>query len=109
MRYLALLSVLVALASAAVLQPPKVSYDGYKVFRLAVGDEVSKVDAIISKLNLKTWTGAPRAGAFADLVVPPSQIDAFINETVGMDIITMHEDLGASIANESSFQVYAGE
>jgi hypothetical protein len=95
-------------AAAAAVQQAKVSYDGYKVFRVAVGDEVAKVNGIVEKLGLATWKGAPRANAMADIVVPPAQLEAFNAEIGDMDSITMHEDLGASIAEESDFSVYAG-
>jgi hypothetical protein len=110
MKHLSVLSVFTAAVSAASLnqQVTKISYDGYKVIRLAVGEEVDKVNGIVSNLGLKTWKGAPRAGAYADIVVPPSQFKAFSAATSGMEAITMHQDLGASIAEESSFHTYAG-
>ncbi|KAJ9148825.1 Zinc carboxypeptidase [Coniochaeta hoffmannii] len=103
-----ILSICVSLASAAaVAKPERVSYDGYKVFRVAVGDQVAKVNDVVSSLGLATWKGAPRAGAFADIVVPPTKIDSFAEKVAGLDTVTMHEDLGASIAEESSFHTYA--
>lgn len=109
MKHLALLSYCVPLvAGAAVTAPQKVSYDGYKVFRVAVGDQVARINDVVSSLGLATWKGAPRAGAFADIVVPPTQINAFADKIVGLHSVTMHEDLGASIAEESSFHAYAG-
>lgn len=99
-----------ALVSAAIVQPTPVrkSYDGYKVFRLTVGDEVGKVSSIIERLGLSTWKGKPKAGGHSDIVVPPSQIQAFETAIKGMKVSTMHEDLGASIAQESTFHTYAG-
>ncbi|KAK1984967.1 zinc carboxypeptidase [Colletotrichum cereale] len=110
MKSLAALSALVAAASAASIaaeSPEPVSYDGTKVFRVSVGDEVDRVNGVVSKLQLSTWKGAPRAGAFADIVVPAADVGAFEAEIAGMNVTTMHEDLGASIADESSFSVYA--
>ncbi|KAK1770165.1 zinc carboxypeptidase [Phialemonium atrogriseum] len=101
------ISLFLAFSSAAVVQPRRVSYDGYKVLRLAVGEEAEKLNGIVSRLNLPTWKGAPRAGAFADIVVPPAQFEEFSKVVVGMDAIVMHEDLGASIAAESAFNFYA--
>ena len=100
---------LLQFAGAAVLQQREVSYDGYKVFRLAVGDDVEKITSIVDKLGLSTWKGAPRAGAMADIVVPPEILDSFKSETAGIESFTMHEDLGASISDESKFSVYAGK
>ncbi|KAF9869950.1 hypothetical protein CkaCkLH20_12559 [Colletotrichum karsti] len=110
MRSLAALSTIVAAASAASVaagSAKRVSYDGTKVFRVSVGDEVDRVNDIVSKLQLTTWKGAPRAGAMADIVVPPTEVEAFNAEIAGLNVTTMHEDLGASIADESGFQVYA--
>jgi hypothetical protein len=102
-------SSLLALSSAAAVQSsPRKLYDGYKVFRLTVGQDVAKVNNIIDKLGLTTWKGHPRAGAASDIVVPPSQVEAFGAEITGMEAITMHEDLGASIAEETTFSAYAG-
>ncbi|KAK3309410.1 carboxypeptidase A2 [Chaetomium strumarium] len=99
---------LLAVASAAAVESSqRKSYDGYKVFRLKVGEDVAKVNNIIDTLGLTTWKGKPRVGAAADIVVPPSQVDAFEAEIKGMEAVTMHEDLGASIADESNFSVYA--
>ncbi|KAK3331626.1 carboxypeptidase A2 [Cercophora scortea] len=103
------LAALLTVASAAVSRPKdqKVSYDGYKVYRVAVAHEVNKVNNIVKDLGLSTWKGAPRAGAFSDIVVPPTQVDAFTKAIAGLDAEVMHEDLGASIAEESTFQTYA--
>ncbi|KAL2017955.1 hypothetical protein VTK56DRAFT_1487 [Thermocarpiscus australiensis] len=81
-------------------------YDGYKVCRLTVGDDVAKVNNTVDKLGLPTWNGAPQAGAAADILVRTSKIDAFEAETAGMKGVTMHKNLGASIAEESTFSVY---
>ncbi|KAJ0303921.1 hypothetical protein COL516b_006365 [Colletotrichum fioriniae] len=110
MKSLAALSTLVAAVSAASVagaSSKRVSYDGTKVFRLSVGDEVDRVNGVVDKLQLTTWKGAPRAGAFADIVVPATEVASFKAEVAGMNLTTMHEDLGASIADESGFSVYA--
>ncbi|TDZ33813.1 Metallocarboxypeptidase A-like protein [Colletotrichum spinosum] len=110
MKSLAVLSAVFAAASAASVagaNSKRVSYDGTKVFRVSVGDEVDRINSVVSKLQLSTWKGAPRAGALADIVVPAGQVGAFEAEVAGLNVTTMHEDLGASIADESSFQVYA--
>ncbi|WYZ44423.1 hypothetical protein EsH8_VII_000859 [Colletotrichum jinshuiense] len=110
MKSFAALFAIVATASAASVAAPsakRVSYDGTKVFRLSVGDEVDRVNGVVNKLQLTTWKGAPRAGAFADIVVPSGEVDAFKAEIAGMNVTTMHEDLGAAIADESSFSLYA--
>ncbi|KAH7020770.1 uncharacterized protein B0I36DRAFT_252034 [Microdochium trichocladiopsis] len=94
---------LLGLVSAAALQPRKVSYDGFKVVRVPVGMDASKVTDIVSQLGLSTWKGAPQAGRFADIVVAPEKFDAFTKATQGMEVSVMHENLGESIAQESEF------
>jgi len=110
---LALGSALLGLASAAPPsrsegRPQYKSYDGYKVFRVAVGDATDKVNGIISDLGLETWKGAAKAHSMADIVVPPTQLKAFQAKAKGLDIQTMHEDLGLSIMDEQTFSTYAG-
>src|SRR5947207_12144615 len=88
---------LFALASAVAV-PGKVNYDGYKVVRLTVGNNVAQVNDIIEKLSLSTWKGGPKANGFADIVIPPHQIQNFYESTAHMSTAVMHNDLGASIA-----------
>jgi hypothetical protein len=107
MKVTSVVSLCLGFASAATAATA-VSYDGYKVVRVAVGDNVAKLNGIIAKLGLDTWKGRPKAGSFADIVVPPNQIPAFDAETSEMDVTIMHPDLGASIAAESDFAIYAG-
>jgi hypothetical protein len=95
------ISSLLTLAAVTTVSAERVSYDGYKVVRLSVGREIERVNSIMATLGLTTWKGAPREGAKADIVIPPEAIAAFTAQTVGMDAVTMHEDLGASIAAES--------
>ena len=99
---------LLGLASAATLQPRKVTYDGYKVVRLPVGMDASKVTGIVNKLGLSTWKGAPKAGYMADIVVAPEKFDDFTKATEGMELTVMHENLGQSIAAESEFPAFSG-
>jgi hypothetical protein len=100
---------LLALSSAAAVQSTqKKSYDGYKVFRVSVGSDLAKINSIVDKLGLQTWKGKPKANAPADIVVPPSQLKAFEAGIAGLTAVTMHENLGAAIDDESSFSAYAG-
>lgn len=108
MKLLLSLYSLLGLASAAALQSRKVSYDGFKVVRVPVGMDASKVTDIVSKLGLSTWKGAPQAGRFADIVVSPDRLDDFTKATQGMEVEVMHENLGESIAQESEFPAFSG-
>lgn len=107
MKTFTALTALLATASAAAVPSEKVSYDGYKVIRVSVAD-VDEVNSIVSKLDLTTWKDAQKAGSHADIIVPPSKLTAFEKATSGMDSVTMHEDLGKSIADESTFKTYVG-
>lgn len=107
MKTLALLPSLVASVVALAVEP-KLSYDGHKVFRVPVLDDGSHIKGVINKLNVITWQPPTRKGAFADVQVAPSQLDAFHKAMNGQEIITMHEDLGKSITEEGTFHTYAG-
>ena len=78
----------------------KVNYDGYKVVRL---QSSAQVKSMIQGLSLKTWNGAAKDDGEVDVVIPPG-VKAFD----GMDMQVMHEDLGASIAQEAKYDAYAG-
>ena len=96
MKSLLATSFLLGLA-AAVAVPSKAVYDGAKVIRVKDSAEVKN---LIKTNSLSTWI---EANGNVDVVVPPG-VDAFD----GLESLTMHEDLGASITKESEYDVYAG-
>lgn len=100
----AILSLLLAPATAE-----RVSYDGYKVFRVPSGGNASPIDDVVAKLKLDTWHGVQARTSFADVVVPPSKLSQWEEMASGFAPITMHDNLGASIEEESSFITYSGE
>lgn len=107
------LSSLLALASAAAVpevavRPQIKAYNGFKVFRIAVKNDVDRVTGIVEKLGLETWKAPKAPGALADIVVPPEKIADFRAAVAGLEVTTMHEDLALSIEAESSFSSYAG-
>lgn len=108
----AMLPWLLAAASWAAAAPPppptRVSYDGFKVFRVPVGGSAQRVNDVVARLGLDVWQPASRKGAFADIEVPPAKLDNFGRAMAGLELLTMHDDLGRSIADEASFDVYAG-
>ncbi|CAG8973226.1 hypothetical protein HYALB_00006395 [Hymenoscyphus albidus] len=97
-----------ALASSAVRGVlATVSYDGAKAIRIPVGEDVIPVMKIIDQLQLPVWKGVgadgvPKANSNVDLVVPAEKAEEFGSMINGINIEVMHEDLGASIAEESS-------
>lgn len=107
MKTAAIQSLFIALAAAAAVQP-KVSYDGHKVFRVPVVDDGSHVKSVLDKLNIHAWQQPSRKGAFADIQVAPKELDAFYKAMQGQQLTVMHEDLGQSIAQEGTYQSYAG-
>lgn len=107
MKTLAILPSLLASVVALAVES-QVSYDGHKVFRVPVLDDGSHIKNVIDKLNVITWQPPTRKGAFADVQVAPSQLDAFHKAMKGQELITMHEDLGKSVAEEGAFHTYAG-
>ncbi|KAL9607664.1 MAG: hypothetical protein Q9167_007444 [Letrouitia subvulpina] len=91
----------------AVVVPRKATYDGYKVVRLEVGEQLPKVEGLIEKLSLLTWNGGPKEKSEVDIVVPADKVAEFEASTADLDSKVMHENLGASIANEADYPVYA--
>lgn len=98
------------LASAAsISNKQKVSYDGWKVFRVNGISNTAKFQEVVNKLQLDVWKGKPSSGDVVDVSVAPEQLSAFEAATKDFETKTMHEDLGASITDENTFSVYAGE
>lgn len=98
---LCLAAPLCVLASPAAHEARKVSYEGFGVFRVPVGDDASGVVDVVERLGLDTWKSSRKAGAFVDVVVPPEKRQAFGGEVSGIEgVEVMHEDLAASIAAE---------
>jgi hypothetical protein len=107
MRLLAAVAVLLgplALATAVPQLEHRVSYDGYRVYRIATHHNAASV-----KAQLKGFATVPfnlDTDEHLDVAIPPGQISAF--ESLGLETEVMHEDLGADIAEEGSFAAYRG-
>ncbi|KAF1951315.1 hypothetical protein CC80DRAFT_209461 [Byssothecium circinans] len=106
MKFLAASLATLGLASAAAVES-KVDYTGWKAFRVNVGEDSAKLSEIVDNLQLQTWKGKVATSKVVDLVVPPTQIEEFQTKAAGLNTEVMHEDLGASIASEEIFEVYA--
>lgn len=107
MKLLAVSLASLALASAAAVPTPA-SYDNFKVYRVDVGEHASQLGSVIDKFGLSTWKGKVGTSKVIDVVVPPSYILDFEAGVQGMSTKVLHENLGASIADEQSFGVYGG-
>lgn len=100
---LTLVAFLLSLASAAFIgtrDEEVVSYDGFKVYRIATGDKLASVQEQLSGLDLLTWN--IDVSQHMDIAISPDQVDKF--ETLDLETTIMHEDLGADIAAEYSPQ-----
>jgi hypothetical protein len=73
------------------------SYDGYKVFRVNTTGQFQSVKDKLAAISYSQWD---RDAKHLDISLSPDQIAAF--KTLGLEYSTMHEDLGASIAAEST-------
>ena len=107
MKTLLLTPVLLALGATA-----RVSYAGAKAMRISVGEDVVLVAQLIADLGLPTWKGAPQGipkpNSRVDLVVPADKMGEFESrvQKSGLDVDTMHEDLGLAIEEEGRMSVY---
>lgn len=97
MKYIGLFS-LVGLAWCS--SPAHVSYDRFKTIRISTEVEADRVANIICGLQLLTLKESP---SFIDVLVPPERLDIFRADAAGLDLMIMHENLGAAIADEASF------
>lgn len=89
---------LLASASAAALREreEKISYDGFKVYRVTTGDNLNTVQEELSEFSLQSWN--IDISKYMDVAVSPEQIEKF--ESLSLDKTLMHEDLGADIKAE---------
>ncbi|KAF8428088.1 hypothetical protein EV426DRAFT_543859 [Tirmania nivea] len=102
---LKLIFALLDVASVALALPPKVTYDGVKVYRIDVGsspEAVAIIKNLVSKLGLALWTVEIVKNSHVDLEVPKYLVNAFKEATKGYVVSVMHEDLGQSIYKESA-------
>ncbi|KAF2650456.1 hypothetical protein K491DRAFT_608767 [Lophiostoma macrostomum CBS 122681] len=105
MRFFALHLASLGLASAAAVNT-KVTYDGWKVYRVNVADN-AKFSTLVSDLGLATWKGRPETSDVVDVMVSPSQLEAWGQAAEGLETQVMHDNLGEAVAAEADFPVYA--
>ncbi|KAI5363900.1 Putative peptidase M14, carboxypeptidase A, metallocarboxypeptidase-like, propeptide [Septoria linicola] len=90
---------LAPLALASVLpREEAVSYDGYRVYRIATAGDDASVLEKLSALNFEQWN--LRTADHVDISIAPDAIEQF--EALGLNYKTMHADLGADIAKEAA-------
>lgn len=94
--------------ASAVSAATKVSYDGWKVYRVNVGSNAAEFSKLVNDVGLETWKGKPASSAVVDVMVSPSQLEAFEKAAEGLQVNLMHDNLGQSISTEAAFPVYTG-
>ncbi|KAI0405637.1 hypothetical protein F4802DRAFT_596906 [Xylaria palmicola] len=86
----------------------RMTFDGYKVFRVLTGDDAadfeSKLESL-SAIELSRNRGHIEVQHF-DIAVPPESLDAF--DALNYEAQTLTEDLGADIALEGELQPFPG-
>lgn len=94
------------LGAVAFALPAKVTYDGTKVLRIETTDSLKAAESlkkILTDFKLPLWTQEVAPNTHVDFEVPKEKLVAFEKAIAGeFAYSTMHEDLGASIRDESS-------
>lgn len=98
MKFLLTIPFLLSLAASAAIPEDneKISYDGYKVFRVSTGDNLATVQEQLASFDLSSWN--LDVSQHMDVAVAPERVADF--EALNLDVTIMHEDLGADIAAE---------
>jgi hypothetical protein len=97
----------VGLAAAASVTT-KANYDDWKVYRVNVGNNNAKFSKVVSDIGLETWKGKADSSSVVDVMVAPSQLQAWTKAAKQFQVELMHENLGQSISAEADFPEYAG-
>ncbi|KAI1073565.1 hypothetical protein F5B20DRAFT_500834 [Whalleya microplaca] len=86
----------------------KVTYDGYKVFRVTPQGDAAAFEADVGLLNAVdlTHNHGHVGEVHFDIAIPPEQLAAF--EALNHTTEVLSEDLGADIALEGSLANYPG-
>uniref|UniRef100_A0A0B7K461 Carboxypeptidase M14A n=1 Tax=Bionectria ochroleuca TaxID=29856 RepID=A0A0B7K461_BIOOC len=92
-----------ALGFALPFAAAKVSYDGYKAFRIDDQLDYAGVQKALSGMSFISLS-VENARKGVEIAVAPESIKAF--EALGLNTHVVHEDLGADIALEGQFKPY---
>lgn len=76
----------------------KLSYDGYKVYRVKTGKALEIVQSKLKAFDFEQWNHD--STSHIDVVIPARETASF--EALGLDFRVMHANLGDSIAAESA-------
>lgn len=99
MKFLTIASALVTLAvnirAGPTIEAP-VTYDGYKVYRIKTRGQTPAVVRALETLTYDEWNSD---GDNFDIALSPDQVPKFAG--LGLEYVTLHENLGNSIVAES--------
>ncbi|VUC36426.1 unnamed protein product [Clonostachys rosea] len=97
MRTLLCFSIFCSFAAA------KLSYNGFKVFRIENKGSAEELEQSLSSINSILLSKDPNSEAF-DIAVPPDQLQAA--HQLGFELNTVIDDLGTVLENEGPFLTY---
>lgn len=109
MRFLhsAVLLASVAAANNLDVANSKVSYDGYKVFRVATHNEPEKVKAEVADVKSAVAMNVD-VNEFLDIAVAREDVEQFKATVAGLDVTVINEDIGKDIKLEMDMAAYGG-
>ncbi|KAF9873081.1 zinc carboxypeptidase a [Colletotrichum karsti] len=98
------LALVLPLASAAAITPleKRITYDGFKAFRIATHNDPASIKAKIA--NIAAIPFNLDNSEHLDVAIPAEDVSKF--EKLGLETQILHEDLGADIAEEGVFAPY---
>ncbi|KAK0609691.1 zinc carboxypeptidase [Bombardia bombarda] len=91
-----------ALGAAVTKVEKKVSYDGYRAFRISTHNDAAAVSKKIAGLDFVPFNLDTKD--HMDLAVAPKDVATF--EALGLETSILNKDLGADIAEEAKFAPY---
>ncbi|KAK4099150.1 hypothetical protein N658DRAFT_475858 [Parathielavia hyrcaniae] len=101
----ALLLAPLALVAAAPKPSTHVSYDGYKAYRIATGQDAASIKSKLAKFAAVQFNNFDfNPNQELDVAIAPTEIPAF--EALGLKADVVSQDLGAEIAQEGSLGSY---
>ncbi|RSL55708.1 hypothetical protein CEP54_009232 [Fusarium duplospermum] len=88
----------------AVVVAERVSYDGYKAFRITAGENIEQIRDQLSTFDFVSLGCEEGHSDHLDIAIPPRNISEF--EALGLQATVISDDLGADFAIEGAFEPY---
>lgn len=82
----------------------RISYDGYKAFRVATGKNIKQITDQLSSFGSVSLGCEEGHSDHLDIAIPPQSISDF--EALGLQATAISDDLGADFAIEGAFEPY---